>query len=201
MVQKINVFKIVVLFQFSIYSITSFAQIDKIELNQSKSSVEFLCIGNPSALKIKGEKAKVQGLVFNTENILGAKLKVDLNEFVTGIDMRDEHMKEKYFETNKPENRYATLEIINLNIPESFWKKNEEFKGEFKGKLTLHNVVKDISGKITFSPYKKGAEVITVSNFPIKLSDYKIEVPSFVGITVAEDVNVEVKLPLTIVEK
>lgn len=184
-----------------IYSTLSLAQIEKIEINQNKSSVEFLAIGNPSSLKIKGEKAKVQGQISSTENIFGAKLKVDLNEFVTGIDMRDEHMKEKYFETDKPENRYATLEISNLNIPESFWKKNEEFKGEFKGKLVLHNVEKDISGKITFSPYKKGTEVTTVSSFPIKLSDFKIAVPSFVGITVAEDVNIEVKLPLIVVEK
>lgn len=188
-------------FLICIYSSLSWGQIEKIDINHSKSSVEFLCIGNPSALKIKGEKAKVQGQINNSDNSFSAKLKVDLNEFVTGIEMRDEHMKEKYFETDKPENRYASLEINNLSIPASFWKKSEEFVGEFKGTLLLHNVQKEISGKITFSPYKKGDEVLTVSRFPLKLSDFNISIPSFVGITVAEEVNIEVKLPLIVVDK
>ncbi|MDD4975892.1 MAG: YceI family protein [Bacteriovorax sp.] len=198
MVQKTKYFFLSLLF---IYSTLSLAQIEKIEIDHNKSSVEFLAIGNPSALKIKGENAKVQGEISSSLNIIGAKLKVDLNEFVTGIDMRDEHMKEEYFETNKAENRYVTLEIINLDIPDSFWKKSEEWKGNFKGKLKLHNVEKDITGDITFSPYKKGDNVITVSRFPIKLTDFKINVPSFVGVTVAEVVNVEVKLPLIVVVK
>lgn len=185
----------------SFYSTLSLAQVEKIDINQSKSTVEFIAIGNPSALKVKGEQAKVQGQVSCTANVIAAKLKVDLNEFVTGIEMRDEHMKEKYFETEKPENRYATIEIVNLNIPESFWTKSEEFKSEFKGKLVLHNIEKDISGSIIFSPYKKGNEISTISRFTVKLSSFNIAVPSFVGITIAEDVNVEVKLPLIIVEK
>lgn len=201
MVQKISALKMIVLVQMSLYSIIGLAKIEKIDINQNKSSVEFVAVGNPSALKIKGEQAKVQGQVSCTSNIISAKLKVDLNEFVTGIEMRDEHMKEKYFETEKSENRHATIEIGNLNIPESFWVKNEEFKAEFKGKLVLHNMEKDISGKIIFSPYKKGNEVLTTSQFSLSLSDFNIAVPSFAGITVAQDVNVEVKLPLIIVEK
>lgn len=174
------------------------AQIEKIEIIQNNSSVEFMAIGNPSALKIKGEKAKVQGQVSSIANSLDAKLKVDLNEFVTGIDMRDEHMKEKYFETDKVENRYATIEINNLLLPESYWIKSEEFKGDFKGKLLLHNIQKEISGKILFSPYKKGTDIQTFSTFSIKLTDFNIAVPSFSGISVAETINIEVRLPLNV---
>jgi polyisoprenoid-binding protein YceI len=188
-------------FFLSTSSSLSFAQIEKIDINSNKSSVEFLAIGNPSALKIKGEKAKVQGTVTYADRSLGAKFKVDLNEFVTGIDMRDEHMKEKYLETDKAENRYSTFEIFDVSIPENFWTKNEEFKGEFKGKLKLHNIEKEIVCKISFSPYKKGEDIMTVSKFTLKISDFKIEIPSFVGITMAETVDVEIKLPLTVVEK
>ncbi|MFA6239125.1 MAG: YceI family protein [Bacteriovorax sp.] len=190
-----------IFFLIYLYSSLSFAQIGKIEFDQNHSSVEFLCIGNPSALKIKGEKAKVQGQISSVENSLSAKLKVDLNDFVTGIEMRDEHMKEKYFESDKPENRYANLEINNLNIPPDFLIKGGEFVGDFKGKLLFHNVQKDISGKITFSSYKKGSEVLTVSSFTIKLTDFNISVPSFAGITVAENITVEVRLPIMITEK
>lgn len=198
---KKNVFFLLIHISFFMYSSSVFAQTKTLEINQSKSTVEFLAIGNPSALKIKGEKAKVSGVVTLVGNIIEAKFKVDLNEFVTGIDMRDEHMKEKYFETEKNENRYSTLEISNVKLPDSFWIKNEEFKGGFKGKLKLHNVENDILCNITFSPYKKGEELVSLTKFSLKISDFKIEIPSFVGITMAEVVDVEVKLFLNAVDK
>ena len=196
-----KVFFLLIHISLCMYSSTVFAQVKTLEINQNKSTVEFLAIGNPSALKIKGEKAKLSGAVTLVENNINAKFKVDLSEFVTGIDMRDEHMKEKYLETEKNENRYSSFEIRNVKLPDSFWTKSEEFKGAFKGKLKLHNVENDILCNITFSPYKKGEELISVSKFSIKISDFKIEIPSFVGITMAEVVDVEVKLFLNVVDK
>lgn len=176
-------------------------EIAKVLINQNKSSVQFMAIGNPSALKIKGEKAKVEGEVISSLNAFGAKLKVDLNEFVTGIETRDEHMKEKYLESKIPTNRYAVIDIANLPIPEVYWKNGENFKSTFKGILYLHNTQKEIVGDILFSPYKKGEEVATSSHFSLKLSDFNIKIPSFAGISVADTVNVEINLPLIVTEK
>ncbi len=173
---------------------------ETITFNPSESSVEFLAIGNPSALKIKGTKAKVQGDVTLKANVISAKLKVDLNEFETGIEMRDEHLKENYLETHKPENRFALIEIIDMTLPLDYLKSSKDFESPFKGQLTLRGVTKEIIGKISFTPYKKGSLVLTTSQFSIKLTNFNIEVPSFVGITVTEDVNIEVKLPLNIIE-
>lgn len=176
-------------------------QAEVIKFNPASTAVEFLAIGNPSAIKIKGEKAKVHGEISLIKNILNSQLKIDLNEFETGVEMRDEHMKENYLETNKPENRYANLTVIDLSIPADFWKNSKELITDFKGKLTLHGVTKEITGKIFFQPFTKGKELQTNSQFTIKLSDFNIEIPSFVGITVAEDVKIDVKLPLEIAEK
>lgn len=198
---KNNAFIFLMHVSISMYSFSSFAQTKKLEIDQNKSTVEFLAIGNPSALKIKGEKAKINGTLTLLLNNIEAKFKVDLNEFVTGIDMRDEHMKEKYFETEKIENRYSTFEINNIKLPESYWTKNEEFKGTFKGKLKLHNVENDVLCTITFYPYKKGEQLISASKISIKISDFKIDIPSFVGITMAEVVDVDVKLFLNVVDK
>lgn len=167
-----------------------------LKFNPSNTSVEFLVIGNPSAIKIKGEKAKVYGDMTLFKNNLNSNLKVDLNEFTTGIEMRDEHMKEKYLETQKAEYRYAQLSIIDYLIPEDYWNNKKELNTEFNGKLTLHGVTKNINGRIIFPPYTKGNIVLTNANFNIKLTEFNIEIPSFVGITVAEEVKIEVKLPL-----
>lgn len=174
------------------------AQADKITVDTKNSTVEFFATGNPSAIKIKGEKAKVDGDIKIENNKLQAILKVDLNSFETGMEMRDEHMKENYLQTDKAENKFAQLEIQNLNIPIEYWENSKEIRLDFSGDLTLHNIKKSVSGKILFPPFKKDLSINTISELQIKLSDYLINIPSFAGITVAENVSIIVKLPLAI---
>lgn len=177
------------------------AKTEQIVVDTKNSTVEFMAIGSPSAIKIKGEKAKVDGVVQIENNKLQAILKVDLTLFETGMEMRDEHMKENYLQTDKAENKFAQLEIQNLNIPAEYWKNSKELNLDFSGDLTLHNVKKSIIGKISLSPYKENSPINTISELQVKLSEHKIDIPSFAGITVAEDVNITVKLPLLITVK
>lgn len=177
------------------------AKTEQIVVDTKNSTVEFMAIGSPSAIKIKGEKAKVDGVVQIENNKLQAILKVDLTIFETGMEMRDEHMKENYLQTDKAENKFAQLEIQNLNIPAEYWKNSKELNLDFSGDLTLHNVKKSIVGKISLSPYKENSPINTISELKVKLSEHKIDIPSFAGITVAEDVNITVKLPLLITVK
>ncbi|MEA9358468.1 YceI family protein [Bacteriovorax sp. PP10] len=181
-----------------IYSTTLLAQAEKITVDTKNSTVEFLATGSPSAIKIKGEKAKVDGDIKIENNKLQAILKVDLNSFETGMEMRDEHMKENYLQTDKAENKFAQLEIQNLNIPIEYWKNSKELRLDFSGELTLHNVKKSVAGKILFPPFKKDLSINTISELQIKLSDYLINIPSFAGITVAENVSIIVKLPMVV---
>ncbi|AUN97660.1 hypothetical protein C0V70_05930 [Bacteriovorax stolpii] len=193
--------KLIIIVLTILKSTVLLAQAEKIVVDSKNSAVEFMAIGSPSAIKIKGEKAKVDGVVQIENNKLQAILKVDLNSFETGMEMRDEHMKENYLQTDRPENKIAQLEIKNLSIPTEYWKNNKELNLDFIGDLTLHNVKKSIVGKIILSPYKDNSTINTTSELKVKLSEYKIEIPSFAGITVAEDVNITVKLPLIITAK
>ena len=193
--------KLIIIFMTILQSAVLSAQAEKIAIDSKNSAVEFMAIGSPSAIKIKGEKAKVDGVVQIENSKLQAILKVDLNSFETGMEMRDEHMKDNYLQTDRPENKIALLEIKNLNIPTEYWKNNKEINLEFAGDLTLHNVKKSIVGKILLSPYRNNSTINTISELKVKLSEYKIEIPSFAGITVAEDVKITVKLPLIITAK
>jgi polyisoprenoid-binding protein YceI len=196
-----NYFKLITITLTLTLSAPLWAQANKIEIDTKNSTVKFLAIGSPSAIKIKGEKAKVDGTVKIENNKLQANLKVDLNSFETGMDMRDEHMKENYLQTEKAENKFAELIIQNLNIPAEYWKNEKELKLDFAGDLTLHNVKRPITGTISFPPFKKNSILNTFSELKVKLSEYKIDIPSFAGITVAEDVTINVKLPLNITTK
>lgn len=59
----------------------------------------------------------------------------------------------------------------------------------FTGQLTLHGVTKPVTGKVNMSDEKE-----IEAGFKIKLSEYKIDIPKYLGITVADEVEVTVKI-------
>lgn len=164
-----------------------------VSLDESKSKAEFLAIGSPSALKIKGQGASVKGELSIAKDIVTGDLLVNLDEFKTGISTRDNHMKEKYLHTYKAENKVAKLSITKIDLPADYWKLKSEAKNiNFVGQLSLHGTQKEVKGILNLN----GAENNSVkgeSTFKLKLSEYGIDIPSFAGITVAEDVDVKVE--------
>jgi polyisoprenoid-binding protein YceI len=61
---------------------------------------------------------------------------------------------------------------------------------KFVGEMTFHGVTQPIEGVFALNPKDKSLEVH--SEFKIKLSDFKIEVPTYMGIKVSDDVSVNV---------
>ena len=70
-------------------------------MNVSSTKVEFLAIGKPSAIKIRGKGEKLESKLQLAGKTLTGQFVFDLTSLNTGIDTRDEHMKEKYLETGK----------------------------------------------------------------------------------------------------
>lgn len=152
-----------------------------LDLNQSQGSVEFLAIGKPKAIKILGKGEHPRGaLSYDTDaETLSGKFVVDLNSFTTGIKLRDRHMREKYLETSKyPE---ATLQIDSVQLQSK----------NFKGALTIHGKTQTIQGDCDIK--KEPKRLIIGAKFATKISDYGIDVPSYMGITVADEVRVQVR--------
>jgi polyisoprenoid-binding protein YceI len=146
-----------------------------------QGSVSFLAVGRPAFLKIRGEADGVRGELKSTDSQLHGRLSFRLDRLKTGIDLRDEHMHERYLETPKfPE---ATLEISHQEIP---------LEGQssipIKGSLTIKNVTLPAVGSVQrLSAQKMQARL------KVNLRDYPIGVPSFQGITVANEVEIEIK--------
>lgn len=165
-----------------------------ISVNPEKSAVEFLATGRPSALKIKGEGGKPEGRLQVESGNLKGELKTDLDQFETGIKLRDRHMKEKYLETAKEGNKIAVLRLSEAQIPAGFL--NGDKKAEnlpFKGTLKLHGVEKEVSGIYSAHLSKDKSAVGGEAQFKIKLTDFGVAIPSFSGITVAEEVEIKVR--------
>jgi polyisoprenoid-binding protein YceI len=161
-------------------------------LEGTKTHVQFLAVGNPSALKIKGETPSEAGAVKGQLTVTSAgqmtgTASCNLKTLDTGIETRNKHMKEKYLEVGKyPE---AKLEITKL--PANLNADDAKIEGApFEGILDLHGMKRPVTGTANFK--KSGSTVRADFEFKLKVSDYKIDLPSFMGITMADEVTVKV---------
>jgi polyisoprenoid-binding protein YceI len=153
-----------------------------------ESSAEFLAVGRPSMLKVRGTGAKVTGS-FDAGSSSSGDLAVDLDQFTTGMNLRDKHMKEKYLETGTPENKVAHFKLkkITPSLPQS-----GTTQAELTGDFTLHGVTKEMIVKTAVSV--DGNALTANPTFKLKLTDYGIAIPSFAGVTVAEEVDITIDL-------
>ena len=160
-----------------------------VDMDHSNGSVEFRATGHPSSLKIVGKGSAPKGSLLVADTQVKGSLLFDLTSLDTGIEMRTHHMKEKYLETGKFHD--AKLTITRMTLSQSL--ATEHFNLDsvpFAGKLSLHGVERPVSG--TAKIEKNGKNVSFTAQFGLKISDYRIAVPSFAGMTVADDVQVSV---------
>lgn len=161
----------------------------KIEIkSNSAGKLTFEAVGRPAMIKIKGESAAPLALLSLENEKASLEANLDLEILKTGIDLRDEHMKEKYLEVKKfPK---AKLTISSLPIPAGWEKAPTNISGQkFNGTLSLHG--KEIPVEGTFSLNDKK---LADAEFKIKLTDFAIEIPSYLGITVADLVTIKTQI-------
>lgn len=166
-----------------------------IDLEKSKSAVQFLAVGSPSAIKIRGTlndgRPAVSGILRIEADVLTGSAVVLLDEFDTGMSLRNKHMKEKYLETQKwPTTR---LVLSKMNLPQGFQQETYEAANiPFEGLLSLHGVEKRVSG--VGSLKKKRNELRANFEFKFPLAQFGIETPTFMGVSVTQDVTVTVAI-------
>ncbi len=159
-----------------------------VTLEAAKGKTEFLAIGRPSALKISGTGLGPTGdLKFTKDKdqvLLNGQAKVDLASLETGIGMRDRHMKEKYLEVEKF--KEATLNFKDAKFAASLLKTGGEVN--VPATLTLHGKEKPIT--VVMKLKASDSKITASSSFALKLSAYGIDIPTFSGITVADEVQI-----------
>lgn len=169
----------------------SFSSALAIPMDSNQGKVEFLAIGKPAAIKIKGEGKGPTGQFdlkrSGNDLKLTADLNVDLETLDTGISLRDRHMKEKYLETGKY--KTAILKVADARLPAAALAGTGSYT--VSGTLMMKGVEKPVD--IALQLENLGESVKAISKFKINLADYTIDVPKYAGITVANDVEVSVE--------
>jgi polyisoprenoid-binding protein YceI len=155
----------------------------------ASGTTEFIAIGHPSALKVIGKGSGPDGKLDIAQTSVSGTVTVDLKSLNTGIDTRDKHMKEKYLEVEKFPT--ASLTVTSLTLPKALDPQaNTVVAVPFQGTLKLHGVEKPVSG--TFDLSGPSATPKIAVQFTLTLSDYGITIPSFAGITIADQVSVTI---------
>jgi polyisoprenoid-binding protein YceI len=116
---------------------------------------------------------------------VGGTLKVDLQTLETGIRMRDQHLKSTYLEVEKGRDfSLATIDDIRLEKLDG--------KSVFSGTLTLHGQRKPITG--TADVQQKDGRIRVQARFSLKVSDFHITAPMYLGVGVRDEIQVKVNL-------
>ena len=117
----------------------------------------------------------INGAARKGGNATIASISLSLDTLVSGIALRDEHMKRKYFEVQKH--------------PIALMKDIIAQDGRFKAKLLIRRVEREIEGEYQLKG--QGA----VAKFRTSLSDFSIPEARYMGVGVEDEVEVEVTLP------
>ena len=158
--------------------------------------VQFEAIGRPSMIKIKGEgEGAISRLQLNQNKISG-EITFSLASLKTGIGLRDEHMKEKYLQVKT--HPQAKIRFSDFQLPLSWSLQNPALTtADFRAILSLHGVDREITGTYTI----ESANLKSSAQFEIKLSDFKIDIPVYLGVKVADVVKINVTFDKMIVAK
>lgn len=178
-----TVFSAVFGLAFSVY-----AMVVPVQADQGK--VEFRAVGRPSMIKVNGEGKGPAGTLQIDGVKVAGDLTFDLTSLTSGISMRDTHMKEKYLETGKyPESK---LRLTEVSLPAD-WAPGREAKDRtFKGDLTLHGQTNPVAG--TFDVSGTAGAMNAKARFTIDLSQFGVEIPKYLGITVKNEVPIELTM-------
>lgn len=167
-------------------------QIDLAGAGQA-ASVEFLALVKPGSLRINGTGGKATGRIEIIDNSVTGELTVQLDEIKTGISLRDTHMKEKFLETKKFPN--AVLKITEMKLSENpFSGPVKMLAVPFKGTLNVHGVENNVTGSADID--STGSAVIIEAKTKTTIQAHQIEKPSYLGIKVAEDIDLMAHLKL-----
>ena len=109
-----------------------------------------------------------------------------LRTITTGVPLRDRQMRDKYLEVESFPFVELRLARETLSIPAL----NGATAGDASGRLSLHGKSKDAT--VHYTLRKEGDSVKVSASFRIDLRAYGIDVPSFRGLTLNPDVDVDV---------
>ena len=114
-------------------------------------------------------------------------LRVDLVPLDTGIELRNNHLRETYLEVGRGERfRHAALTGVELAVP--LPPDSARHKTPFSGTLSLHGVERAIAGEAELS--RREGRLRVQAEFSLSLKVFDIPPPRYLGVGVRDEVGI-----------
>jgi polyisoprenoid-binding protein YceI len=170
------------LFIISTLALAAYAKITR----TGTPSVSFHASG-PAGMKIVGTTGDLD------VDDQGAKvvIRVPLRNLSTGISLRDDHMRNKYLQVGSYPNAELTVDRSTLHFPNG----DGSASGDAQGTMAIHGKTQNVSFHYTVARVSGTLHVGGTTHLNIR--DYGIDVPSYLGVTVKPDIDVEVQFTAT----
>lgn len=149
-------------------------------------NVQFTATG-PAGLKIVGTSHELDVRDDGTS----VTISVPLANLDTGIGLRNKHMREKYLEVDKFPRAELAVKRADLKVPEA----GAQTSAEADGTMLLHGVSRP--AHFSYKSRRDAAGVHVTGSVRVNINDHGIAVPSYLGVTVKPDVDVELSFDAT----
>ena len=145
----------------------------------------------------EGKTSKLSGTIrVNPASVgdsVSVELHVDLASLDTGIEKRNQHMRENHLETDKyPKAVFDGAAV--LSPAGAKLEPGKQVAFQIEGTFALHGVMRRLrcAAEATFTSVGKGGTIAFHASFPVALPDYKIARPEFLFLKLAEEQQVDV---------
>lgn len=145
----------------------------------SDARIVFQAVG-PAGMKIEGNTTELTVV----ESDANVTLEVPLGGLKTGIDLRDQHMREKYLEVPRYPSASLVVPRSALTLPQV----GAQTEADAPATLKLHGQVRPVT--VHYQAKSDGGALAVHGSFHIKMTDFGITVPSYLGVTVKPNVDV-----------
>lgn len=141
----------------------------------------------PAGMKIVGQTSDLD------VDDQGAKIviKVPLRNLTTGIALRDDHMRNKYLQIGSYPNAELSVDRASIHFPNG----DGNASGDATGTMAIHGKTKNVS--FHYNVVRTGGSLHVGGTTKLDIRDYGIDVPSYLGVTVKPDIDVEVQFTAT----
>ena len=147
---------------------------------------------------IEGKTSAIIGVIdfdpANNQAPSSGRLRVEAKTLKTGIDLRDQHMRERHLHTDQfPYIEFVLKSISGLPAQLAAGSEN---KFQISGDFTVHGTTKPITAPATIELLPASGEakaVLVTASFDIKLDDYGVPRPKMLLLKLAETIKIRVR--------
>lgn len=175
---------------FALVAAIAFAVSAEAKLTRTGTPSVTVHVSGPAGMRITGTTSDLD------VDDQGAKIvvRVPLRNLATGISLRDDHMRNKYLQVGSYPNAELTLDRAAVRFPSGEGLANAA-SGDATGTMAIHGKTKQVT--VHYSVGRSNGALHVVGSTHLDIRDYGIDVPSYLGVTVKPDIDVDVQFSAT----